>query len=177
MANDVATNEKIEIQLSKGKSFLILLGAIAFVVAGIWFVIMPPQGYNPIFIRLVGIAAILFFGFGIITAIRMILDKKAGLVIDSTGITDNASGISAGHIAWKNVVEIKSIKIKNQNILMIIVNNPAEYINRQQNPISRQMAEMNNKIYGSPISISSVALKCDFNKLNTILQEQLKRWK
>jgi hypothetical protein len=169
-------NDKEVIFLSKRKSFLILFGAIALVIAGVFLVVNPPQGYNLIFIRLAGIAAVIFFGVGVIIAFQKLLDKKPGLIIDNTGITDTASGISAGHILWENIIEIKTVEIKKQKIIMVIVNNPDEYISRPKNPFSRQMAEMNYKIYGSPIGISANTLKCKHNELENILQEQIKKW-
>jgi hypothetical protein len=171
------SNEKIEIQISKGKSLLILFGAIGFVIAGIYFVLNPPHDYDPLFIRIIGIVAIVFFGFGIIVALRSLFNKKVGLVIDNNGIMDNCSGIPAGNIPWEKIIEIKDIKIKSQRIFLIIVKNPEEYIETQQNPFLRQMAEANYKIYETPISISANMLKCNFNELRNILQEQFKKYR
>jgi hypothetical protein len=170
-------NEKIEIQISKGKSFLILLGAVGFVITGIYFILNPPHNYNPFFIRIIGIVTIVFFGFGIIVALRSLFEKKIGLIIDNNGILDNCSGISAGSIPWENIIEIRDIKIKGQKIFLIIVNNPEEYIEKQQNSFLRQMVKISYKIYGTPISISANILKCNFNELKNILQEQFKKYK
>ena len=40
------SGQKIEIALSKKKIFLMLLGALVFVVIGLWFVILPPTISN-----------------------------------------------------------------------------------------------------------------------------------
>lgn len=61
------TEQQIEITLSKRKLTLMLIGSIAFIAAGLWFLIKPPVINNSIFgnptlIFLSGIASILFFG-------------------------------------------------------------------------------------------------------------------
>jgi hypothetical protein len=168
---------KIEIQISKSKSLLILSGAIGFVIAGIYFALNPPQGNNSILIRIIGIATIGFFGFEIIVALRSLFNKNIGLVIDNNGVMDNCSGISAGNIPWENIIEIKDIKIKKQKIFLIMVNNPEEYVEKQRNPFFRKMVEANYKLYGTPIGISANMLKCNFNELKNILQKQFLKYK
>jgi hypothetical protein len=115
-----ASGGKIEVQISKGKSLLILFGAIGFVIVGIYFGLNPPQDYDPIFIRLIGIVAVVFFGFGIIVALRSLFSRKIGITLDNNGIMDNCGGISAGNIPWKNIIEIKDIKIKGQNFFLLL---------------------------------------------------------
>lgn len=176
------TTEHIEIPLSKGKLTKMLIGSIAFVALGLWFVISPPTiknriFINPILILVVGIASILFFGLCAVMIFRKLQDNKAGLIIDKVGITDNASGISAGSIPWNDIKEIKTLRVMNQKFLMILVYNPTDYIGRQTNVIKRKGAEMNYKNYGSPISISANSLKCNFDELRIILQNHLDKYK
>lgn len=175
-------NDKIEIPLSKIKILFIFFGAIAFVILGVLFLINPSMfisevARNPTIIFIIGLASVLFFGLCAIVAFRKLFDKKVGLVIDSTGIMDNASGLSAGQIHWKNVTNIKAIKVAGENLLMIIVNNPDEFINRQKNPILKKMAKLNHINYGSPISLSANGLKCKFSELDKILNDQFEKWK
>jgi hypothetical protein len=176
----MTTTEQIEIPLSKGKLTMLLIASIVFVVIGLWFVIDPPVFQDGLFsspslILGVGIVSILFFGLCAFSVLKKLKDKTAGLIIDSTGITDNASGISGGHIPWANITAIKTGQVVNQNFVMILVNNPNDYINRQTNIIKRKAAEINYKTYGSPISISANSLKCNFDELKNILQTQLNK--
>lgn len=173
-------NQEIEIPLSKGKLIMLLIGSIAFVAIGLWFAISPPPIHrgiskSPILIFIIGVVAILFFGFTAFMILKKLQDNKAGLIIDENGITDNASGISAGHIPWKDIKEITTAQVMNQKFVMIIVNNPDEYIGRQTNAIKRKGATINYKSYGSPISISANALKCEFDELKNILQIELEK--
>jgi len=175
--NNTTNTEQIAIPLSKGKMVMILIGALTFVSIGIWFVISPPAIKNeflsnPTFLLVAGITSIIFFGLCAGVIFKKLLDKRAGLIIDKTGITDNASGVSAGHIPWCDITGIKTAQVMNQKFLMILVANPNDYINRQTNVIKRKGAEINYKSYGSPISISANTLNCNFDKLENILQAQ-----
>jgi hypothetical protein len=169
-------DERIEIPLSKGKIVLLFLGALAFVAGGVWVVINPTGfKYSPEWVVIVGIIAILFFGLAAIMLFRKFFDKTMGLVIDNTGIFDNASGVSAGHIPWVNIIEIQKVQVVNQKFLILIVTNPEDYLNKQTNSFLRRAAEANHKMYGSPITISANGLKCNFDELYRMIQSRHRR--
>lgn len=174
--------EQIEIQLSKTKMLLILLGSIAFVIIGIWFIINPPKSNHIIFgnetvLFITGIVSILFFGLISIFVFRKFSDNKPGLIINSEGVYDNSSGVAAGLIPWNDIEEIQIAQVMNQQFLMLIVVNPNDYINKISNPIKRNAMRLNYKSYGSPISISSNALQTNFDELHLLLIEKMKEYK
>ena len=169
---------QIEIALNKRKLTMLLTGSIAFVAIGLWFVLSQPKISNtffgnPALIIIAGIVSILFFGFCAFFIFRKLQDDKAGLIINETGITDNASGVPAGHIPWKDIKEIKTVQVLTEKFLMILVINPNEYIDRHTNVIIRKTAKMNFKKYGTPISIPANTLKCNFDDLKKTLNTQL----
>lgn len=174
--------EQIEIPLSKKKLFLILFGAIGFVFIGLWFLINPPISSNQIFglssiYSIVGLISVLFFGLGAVVVFSKISDKKAGIIINSQGIIDNSSGVSAGLVSWKDIQEIKVAQVMNQKFLMLIVKNPRDYLARVTNTIKRKGMEINYKTYGSPISISASSLKIYFDELHNLLVDKMKEYK
>lgn len=178
----MTNEEQIEIPLSKTKMTLTFMGSLIFVGLGIWFLVNPPKISNPILgnsttFFIIGIASILFFGLVAITIFRKFSDKKAGLIINKQGIIDNSSGVSAGEIPWTDIQEITISQVMNQKFLMIIVKNPQEYIDKVTSPIKRNAMKMNYKSYGSPISISSNALKTDFEKLQKLINEKMHEYK
>ena len=128
--------DKIVIPLSKSKIALLMLGSIVFVVFGFLFIMNPEQFVTIIFrnkemIRIAGIASVGFFGLcGVYLAIKL-FDKKPGLIIDKSGITDNSSGISAGLISWNEIQDISILQIVRQRLIMIIVSNTEGYIGRE----------------------------------------------
>ncbi len=166
--------QKIEIQLSKIKLLLILLGSLTFVGLGLWFVINPPINHHyyhhsPTTILIAGYASIIFFGLCALLSIRKLADNRPGLIIDDLGISDNSSGVSCGQILWSDISNISILEIHRQKIIMLQVNNPEDYINRQTNTFKRKMMEMNFNMYGSPLSITSNGLKISFNELHKLL--------
>lgn len=168
---------RIEIPISKTKLLLLLLGSLTFVALGLWFVIAPPtinnhfRG-NPTKIAIVGYASIIFFGLCAFAFIRKFSTKGPGLIIDDKGLSDNSSGVSGGQILWSDISNISVIEIHRQKIIMLQVNNPKDYINRQTSKFKKKMMEMNYNMYGSPLSITSNGLKISFDELHRLLLDR-----
>ena len=174
--------DQIEIPLSKRKLYLMLSGCLLFVGMGIWLVVNPPKSNhvifgNPVFLLVTGIVAILFFGGIGVFLLRKLPDSKPGLIIHSEGITDNSSGIAAGLVLWKDIVEIVTINVENQNFILFVVRNPEEYISRQSGIFKRKAMEVNYRSYGSPISISANTLHTNFDELYQLLQSKFAAYK
>jgi hypothetical protein len=166
--------QRIEIQLSKTKLLLLLLGSLTFVALGLWLVIAPPTNhhyirYSPTTILIVGYASIIFFGLCALIAVRKLADNRPGLIIDALGLSDNSSGVSGGQIPWTDILNISVIEIQKQKIIMLEVNNPQDYIGRQTNGFKRKLMKINLNKFGSPLSISSNALKISFADLHKLL--------
>lgn len=172
------TSANIEIPLSKKKLILMLIGSIGFVILGLWFVIEPPIISNSFFgnpaaLFVVGIAAVLFFGLCAIYIARKLFDNSPGLVIDNVGLTDNSSGASAGRILWSDIERLSVLQIHRQKLIMLDVKNPHEYIDRQKSGFKKKMMQMNFKMYGTPLSITSNTLQIEFDELLNILEERI----
>lgn len=175
----MSEENQIEIPLSKQKMYLMLFGSIIFVVIGIWLVVKPPKSNHPIFgnpmvILISGVSAIIFFGYTAFILFKKLPDNKPGLIINSEGIIDNSSGVSAGIVLWTDIIEISTANVMNQKFLMFIVKNPEEYINRQNGIVKRKAMELNYKTYGSPISISANTLDTNFEELYKLLKRKFK---
>ena len=166
--------QQIEIQLSKIKLLLMLVGSLTFVALGLWLVITRPTAhhfhrYNSTTMLIAGYASIIFFGLCALIAMRKLFDNRPGLVIDDLGLSDNSSGVSSGQILWADILNISVIEIQRQKIIMLQVNNPQDYINRQTNFFKRKLMKINLNKFGSPLSISSNALKISFVELHKLL--------
>ena len=164
----------IEIPLSKNKLAGMLVGAIAFVGVGLWFIIAPPPISNPYFgsptrLLFLGVIAILFFGVGAIYIIRKLQDKRPGLIMDQLNLVDRSSGASAGPILWSDIVNIEVVQIHRQRLIVLEVKNPEYYINKQTSVVKRRMMQANYKMFGSPISITPNTLQIKFDDLMKLL--------
>lgn len=171
------TEERIEIPLSKSKMVMMLIGATTFVAIGLWFVIAPPEIKNsywgdPTKMVIVGYASILLFGFCAIFFVRKLPDAKPGLIIDSTGLTDNSGALAAGQILWADIVNVTVLEMHKQRLLMLEVKNPQEYIDRQNSLLKRKGMQLNYKMYGTPISITANALKMGFQELYSLVTQK-----
>lgn len=169
---------QVEIPLSKRKLILMLIGSIGFVAAGLWFVINPPNSSSPFFgnptvIFVIGLVSILFFGLCAVYLARKLPDNKPGLIIDNIGLTDNSSGVSAGQILWSDIENITVFEMNRQKLVMLQVKNPQDYIDKQTNGFKRKMMQLNLKMYGTPLSITSNSLKIKFEELVKILNDRL----
>jgi len=169
--------EQIEIPLNKKNLIVMLIGSIAFVCIGIWFVLQPELISNQLFSNktftiIIGVVSILFFGLCAIYIIRKLPDDKPGLTIDNIGLIDNSSGFSVGKIQWSDIENISVITIHRQKLILLYVKNPQEYIKRESSGFRRKLLQSNYSIYGTPLSITSNALKIKFEDLLNVLNER-----
>jgi hypothetical protein len=180
-------NGIIEIPLNKVSYVFLLIFSCLFVITGIFLIIcpfvFPPYEtnvyffdnilFNPIIMVSAGILGIIFFSFAFILLYKKFIDKKPGLVIDNTGITDNCSVLKAKHIKWENIIKIKNNNLLIVQFISIYINNPDEYIKQFKSKLSIKMLKWDKKMASTPINISVDSLKCKPKELISILQSKL----
>jgi hypothetical protein len=121
-----------------------------------------------------GIVQILFSTPIAFFLFRRWIEKKPGIILDKTGITNNTIPFSTIPIPWHDIQEIKCTK---ENSLIIFVKDPTKYISRQSNFMKRRFMKMLFKTYGSPIVISSNNLIGNFAEFQNILQTEIRERK
>lgn len=180
--HNMDTSDETIIELNKTKIALLLLGASAFVAAGIWMFtlddasVQSQRRFNdPLFVHGLGLAAIVFFGICGLYALKKLFDGKPGLVFNSSGIVDNASSASAGFIPWSEVVGAEIVEIQKQKMLIIKVRDPQKYIARGS-VLRRTLNKANYKMVGSPISISSNAPGIEFSELVSLFDRYRRKY-
>lgn len=170
--------EPIIIQLGKTKMFLSLLIAFGFVGIGVWLAFFektPSFNTNPFLIGVLGWITIIFFGIASIIILRKSLLPSQGLYIDSKGILDSSSGISAGFIPWKSIASIEEIMVVNQKFIAIHLHDPEAFIASQTSNFTRKAMNVNHKRFGSAVSISANNLKIEHKELLQLLQKKLEQ--
>lgn len=166
---------KIEIPLSKTKLLLGFGGSVLFVLLGLYFLTtMADQEtrFNPTMVKGVGISSILFFGATGIYGIKKMFDKTIGLTIDENGIFDNTNASSVGFIKLTDITAIKTEQVASTKFLLIYTTNPDFYLDKVKG-FKRKLMEGNNRMYGTPLSITSNTLKYNFNDLEKIINDRL----
>jgi hypothetical protein len=170
--------EPIIIPLSKFKLMLMFLGSLGFVALGVGFVWSPSTfdqfAFDQIFITVIGTASVLFFGTCAFFILRKLAESKPGLIINQEGITDDSSAVANGLILWRDITNIRIVEVSRQKIIMIHVLNPESYVNSASSTFKRKMLQLNYKMYGTPLSLSSNGLKCSFEELYQLV---LSTWK
>ena len=182
----MSPNDETVIELSRTKLVLSILGSCAFVAAGAWLLsfdaskIRSGRSFNfffrePWVVYGVGLAAILFFGLCGLYAFVKLFDKRPGLILNSSGIVDNASGVAAGFIPWAEVLGSGVYEVQKQKMLIIGVRDPQKYLDRG-GAVKRSLNKANAKMVGSPISIPSVALKINFAELVSLFERYHRKY-
>ena len=174
-------SETIEIPISKLKMVLMLLGCLAFVTAGVFFVTSPDRFLSPVArttekIFIGGCLGIVFFGFVGFSLFKRILDTSPGLIISEAGITDNSSGVPGGFIPWSDIVAVKETTVASQRFINLEVKNHEDYVKRQKNAFKKWIMRKNFKTYRTGIGIYPNALKTNFDDLKEIIEMRLSEY-
>ncbi|MEM9535090.1 MAG: STM3941 family protein, partial [Cyanobacteria bacterium P01_E01_bin.45] len=131
----MSSNELI-IPLSKTKVVFLIFGSMGFIALGAWFltldteeILVSRKFISPELVYGIGMVSIVFFGLCGMIGVKKFLDTKPGLILNSKGVTDNSSGVSAGFIPWSEIVGINESHIHKQKFVSIMVKNPEKYLN------------------------------------------------
>jgi len=162
------------------------MGCILFVGLGILMILLPETfesrryGNPKEILFIVGCISIIFFTPFLFSILIKLLDNKPGLIISKEGIYENSGGAPTGLIEWNDIKKITSMgDIKNM-IILIHVQNPNKYIDREPNFFKRWIMRNNYKYYYTPVQITCNTLQCSGtvlltnikNKFNHIEQEK-----
>lgn len=171
-------DEKVVIPVSKTKMIIVIIGCFAFVIlcALMLKYDMSSNRYNPFLIKIAAIAGIIFFGIGGIVLLKKMFGTKRELIVDGEGIHDNFNGI--GLIKWKEISGMSVYEVASTKMLLIYLHNAEAFIeSKVGSGIKAKLMRSNNKMYGTPISISSVTLKYKFNDLKELIAEFYEKYK
>lgn len=160
-----------EIKLSQNKIAFTIIGSLCFVIAGVYLIVSPEKLQstkfeNLYFIQIAGGLSILFFGFIFVTIIKkVIIDRNVGLTINEMGIIDNSNYTGLGLIKWEDIRSIGNSGVRSTQLLLINLKDPEVYIDKEPSKLKRKMLRMNYKFLGTPITISSNFINCEFYEL------------
>lgn len=146
----------IVIYPSRSRVLLILLGSIAFVAGSAWMLTLPFQEIG-IKGTIAAWLCVPFFGTTGLFALTRLFSNKPALTIDSAGITDNASGLSAGFIPWSDVTGAGIATFQKQKFLGISLRNPEDYLAKASS-FKRLLMKTNSSWVGYVVNIPQVTL-------------------
>ncbi len=168
-------NDPIIIETSKCSLYFIISASIIFIGIGFWLFHKSKHQvrYHPATIKGISIFIILFFLFCSVYGFYRVTGKRSGLIIDREGIRDDSSE-TMSFIYWKNIRRFELIKIHDTKLIGIFVDNPDEAIGLGSG-IREKLMSANYRLYGTPVIISCVALKCDVDELLNILLDRFSK--
>ncbi|MEH6631247.1 MAG: STM3941 family protein [Halopseudomonas aestusnigri] len=165
------------IPLSKRTLTLQMIVAIMFIALGSWILTESPDSiennrrFNNIYLIYgAGILCVTFFGYRGFIGVKQMFTSTPGLIFNKEGITDNSSGVSVGFIPWKDITDIKISQIVNQKFISIVVSDPEKYF-KKGTRIQQLLNKGNIGMCGTPINISTNALKIKHKDLLSLLEE------
>ena len=176
-------NERV-IELSRAKLALTVAGSLLFVAAGVWFFIAPNDGRfitemrrfaDPWVFHALGIVTALFGAAGAAYGVVKSRDRKPGLTLSPAGLLDNSSHVAAGFIPWSEVTGLDLFQARGQQMLVIKVADPGKYIERGS-AVKRALNRANAGMVGSPVVISSNALRIPFDELRSEVASYISRY-
>lgn len=180
--NNMDLNDETIIQTSKKKILLLVLGACVFVALGIWMfslddaTIQAKRGMNnPMLVHGLGLLAIVFFGVFGLVGLKKLFNNRPALILNKSGIVDNASSVSAGFIPWSKVVGARIVEMPKQKMLVIDVRDPEEYLARG-NRLKQTLNKANYNMVGSPISIPTDVLAINFSELASLFDHYQRKY-
>ncbi|MFI9331076.1 STM3941 family protein [Kitasatospora sp. NPDC052868] len=138
---------------AKGRTLLMLLGAIAFVAVGAVLLLQQDGVKNVV----VGAAAVLFFGLCAVLLLARLVQGRPELVLDSAGLEH----VQLGRIGWAEIgaVRIRDIRVRNahQRMIELLLHDPAGYLTRAPRLV-RATASANRGLGYGPANISANTL-------------------
>ena len=158
-------NEAIIIPQKKGGSFLYAIGAFSFSLLSLLFIfidfsassgLLRPITQNTvgyIILKTVFGVGFLFFGYGFFYFLKRARQRKAILLVDDRGITDNSSAIAFGFIPWSDINDIYLDSVWNNTFIELVLRNENEYINRSTG-FRRMMILANKKMKHQSVCIT-----------------------
>lgn len=155
---------------SRAKLVLYALGALAFVIAGLWlggFIGDMDLPFGLVVITTyIGVP---FFGLCLLYVLYRLVVRKPSLIVSEEGIVDNASATGAGPVGWDEMAEIRPTDVSGKAMLGIVPHDE-ERILARQNPIKRAIMSINRNMTGFVILIPENALPMSIDELLAAIQ-------
>lgn len=131
--------------------------------------------HSPAFMHSLGIITMLFGIAAGSVCIQKLFDKHPGLVLNSTGLVENSSGLSVGFIPWSDITGFATSSTRAHKTLVVKVATPEKYI-AMGGPLQRLFKWANYKMMGSPITIITSTLEVSFTELQALCNEYFERY-
>jgi hypothetical protein len=160
-------SHRLVIYPSRLKGILVLMGALALIAGAVAIAAFREEmGVGLALSALVIYVGIPFFSAGAVYALYRLIVTRPAVVVDDEGITDNASAMGVGFIAWDEIERIAVYKFNGQSMLGIHPKDLSAVLARQ-GWLKRNLIRTNGWLGCAPINIPQVVLPIKVDELAT----------
>lgn len=171
---------RITIPFSRPKLTRLIGIGLAFVIVGLLLIFYADRLPDnvPRWIPVVlGIFALLIFGFISMAILQKLTNKKPGLIVRDDGIWDNSSAIAIGLIEWQDITKVDDCHAVGQDFICIHVQDPHKYIKKAKNAFQQRILTINHQTHASAIQITANGLQGTHQDVLGLLQENFRKYK
>ena len=164
------TDQPIVIRRSRGKLLFMGLGSLAFVLAGLW--LMSSSHSSKVYYE--GLAAVIFFGLGLLVFLFQIFTSSLFLIIDNEGIHSFFPFWCPLTIRWEEIYSIYPIKMRFSSIITITVSptGRSAYIARNFKPGKIPFTLRKGDAPAAAIALPLSAATLSYTKAIALIQER-----
>ncbi len=157
---------------SRWRFVILLLGSLAFVVAGVIVLEAPLSDGESLSRRqLIGWASIAFFGGCSLIFARCLLDSRPRLVIDDEGVLDRT--IRTGPIPWEQIQGAYLRSMSGSVFLCLHLREPRQCLDRMSK-VGRMLAKANTALGFTPVSLNVSNLAADPNDILQLILDRVR---
>jgi hypothetical protein len=172
-------SEEVVVPASRTKTLMLVTIAVGFVALGFWLLSLDPidaqdRYNNPVFTYGLGWASVVFFGLLMVAGVWRLFSTKPGLVLNSEGVKIFAIGQDT-FLAWKDISGFSIYQVQRTKLLVLNLKNPEKYI-ESLGTTRRALAQVNLKLCGSPIAVSSGTVALSFGELRELFAKYIGRY-
>lgn len=152
-----------EIAKSEGKVFYYVAAAFVFALASLY---MLKGGY-----RIVGNIFLVSFAAASAVALKMVLFKKVVLTINDKFLIITSMIGTSEQVLWEDVTGFSEVRDKRSHYIAVMVKDPEEILELQQNKLTYKLMRHNIKLYGTPFLIQTDNLNAHRKEIMELLNK------
>jgi hypothetical protein len=163
------TSETLFLYPKRSRFFLLAVGALLFVCAGIFIGSDHDSGIPRLVTVLISSLAIGFFGLCFLYAVYRLLVHRPALILNREGIVDNASAVSAGLVRWEEIERIYCSSVQRQLFISIAVKDPDRFLQGMPG-VKAKLMRLNIGLVGAPINLPATPMGLSVTELLKLIQ-------
>lgn len=152
-----------EISKSEGKVFYYVAAAFVCALATLY---MLKGGY-----RIIGNIFLVSFAVVSAIALKLVLFKKTILTINDKFLVITSIIGSSEQVLWEDVTGFKEVRDKRNHYIAVMVKDPENILELQQNKLTYKIMRHNIKLYGTPFLIQTDTLNAHRKEIMQLLKK------